>query len=310
MENIKKCNLCNNKKFLLYAIKKGELTGKNFKIVKCKKCDLVFVNPRLDEKENLKLYDENYFNGKGFDSVARYAKQDSDKDKLLECNAIISKIKLFNKSTDIKILDIGCGTGDLIRECEKNGYRDVKGIEFSSYAANLARKKCAADIITGDFLSHNFNKEKFNVITANEVIEHIRDPHKFFAKVRYLLSKGGLFIYYTGNINSMDARISGKRWHYLQPEGHIFYYSPETIEKYFDSVGLISVKVSDLNKNMKRAAMSFEDDLSYAIFKRAGNGKGLFRMVLKFMGIMPRKLISRSLTLFIGKYNHPVGKRK
>ena len=39
-----------------------------------------------------------------------------------------------------KLLDIGCGTGDISREIEKKGY-NVTGIDFSSTAIDIAKKK-------------------------------------------------------------------------------------------------------------------------------------------------------------------------
>ena len=68
MEELRECNLCGSTHHVLFAEKTGRHTGETFRIVRCRDCGLVFVNPRLSEAQNQALYDEDYFNGKGFDA--------------------------------------------------------------------------------------------------------------------------------------------------------------------------------------------------------------------------------------------------
>lgn len=63
-----------------------------------------------------------------------------------------------------KILDVGCGTGHLVRACKKEGY-DAEGIDIET--CNFEK----------DHLP--YKDETFNLVICNAVLEHLGDPtHK------------------------------------------------------------------------------------------------------------------------------------
>jgi len=309
MEKIRKCNLCNSKDFEIYAKRKGQLTNKSFSVVKCKSCGLIFVNPRLSEQENINLYDENYFKGEGFDSTVDYLSilEDFEWMKRIESQAIINKIKVFNKAKDLKILDIGCGTGSFIKEAEKHGYENVTGIEFSKYAAQHAQAYCKAEIIADDFLHNDFKKERFDIVNTTEVIEHLRDPLAFFLKVKQILNKDGLCIISTGNVESAYSKLFSKRWPYLNPEGHLYYFSPATFTQYLRKVGLSYVEFAQLNRAKKRELLKYEDQISsFLLIEGAKNYKSITGLFFKLLNLMPKSITARPITLFTGKYKFPI----
>jgi hypothetical protein len=41
----------------------------------------------------------------------------------------------------------------------------------------------------------------------------------------------------TGDVDSLAARISGRRWHLLTPRHHNYYFSPATLRRLLGSVG-------------------------------------------------------------------------
>ncbi|MFH1916028.1 MAG: class I SAM-dependent methyltransferase [Nanoarchaeota archaeon] len=304
MERLKSCNLCGSKVFVPFCTKKGMTTKRDFHMVRCS-CGLVFVNPRLTEKENARLYDKAYFEGHGFDGSINYVEESEE--KAVECLWLMRKVLLF-KSKKARVLDVGCGTGSFVSVLEKNGFSDVTGIEFSPFAADFAQKRCRR-IILGDILSQQF-QEKFDVITATEVIEHLRDPMLFFKKVASLLNLGGMFIYTTGNVGSPYARMFGCNWPYLNPEGHLVYYSPRTLETYFTKCGLIPVQYASLSKEKRKKYLAAEDGLAYFLVNDVGrNSKGVKGFAFSFIGLLPKRLIARMLTRFIGKCELPCGKK-
>lgn len=311
MEKLTKCNLCGSDKFTLYLRKKGVVTGKILDIVKCENCGLVFVNPRLTEKENLDLYNKDYFTGKGFDESVDYVHLIENKNEEEKSPAIINKICLFKPKKSIKILDIGCGTGSFVKTLENKGYNNVTGLEFSSFAGGYAKKHCHSKIIIDDFLKHDFKSEKFEVIIADGVIEHLRDPLEFFKKVKRLLKKDGLFMFYMGNLNSLYSKIFKRRWPFLRPEGHLFYFSPPIIKKYFERVGLDIIEFDRLNKNQRKNILKYQDEISYFFLKDVGrNAKGLKGLFCYIMSKLPKSITGRFFTSFLDEYRWPLAVNK
>src|SRR5258708_33830441 len=161
METLEACNLCGSNRFQTYAEKRGPRTGTHVLIVRCRECGLIFVNPRLTESENLALYDEAYFNGRGFDSSVNYVKlqQEGDRTREGENGGIIDKIRALKPGSEWRILDIGCGTGSLLRALVREGYRDVTGLELSEYAASIARDSSGAHVLAGDIVQTDLHGE-------------------------------------------------------------------------------------------------------------------------------------------------------
>ena len=91
-----------------------------------------------------------------------------------------------------KLLDIGCGTGNLLAAARQLGFR-VAGIELDRNAARLAKKMLGDVPVYGLALSDFAREhcEKFDVVTFFEVLEHQDRPKEFLRLVRSCLKPGG-----------------------------------------------------------------------------------------------------------------------
>jgi len=119
-----------------------------------------------------------------------------------------------------RILDIGCSTGELLDYAKARG-AETCGTDFSAACGEIVRQK-----------GHRFaaalpelGAERFDVVTAFDVIEHIYDLPGFLANVARVLKSGGKLIILTGDIGSIGARICGSRWWYLRYPEHILFPS-------------------------------------------------------------------------------------
>lgn len=107
------------------------------------------------------------------------------------------------------ILDIGCAGGGMVQDFVEMGW-DAIGIEGSDYSQKIGRASWGiipdhlftADATKPFYVSAEDEDEhlqkmiRFDVITAWEVLEHIKDIHlsRFFANVSNNISPSGLFI--------------------------------------------------------------------------------------------------------------------
>lgn len=307
MEEIEHCNLCGGSRFALFAEVSGQKTKRPFRIVTCEGCRLMFVAPRLSAEENTALYDEAYFNGDGFDASVNYVLLDGAPHTREDENlGILGKLAVLKPGRQVRVLDMGCGTGCLLRALRREGYEDVWGVELSEYAAGLARAVDGVRVFTGDILDVNLPLGSFDVINATEVIEHLRDPRATFRRIKSLLAPGGVFIYSTGNARGLYARILGKRWPYLHPEGHLFYFSPDTLARYFRDVGLEPVPFASLDAPRRDAYLRAEDRMAHSMLRYIGaSERGLKGQIFRLVAAIDHPLVQRTVTRVVGKHHLP-----
>jgi len=125
-----------------------------------------------------------------------------------------------------RLLDVGAGSGKLVRYLRARGV-DARGIEpsrplFDRFLAGDAAFTCA----TLDEISRA--QRPFPVVTAFDVIEHVADPHGFLHGIDAMLESGGVFFLSTPDVESVTAKLFGKRWHFYYPY-HLSYFSPRTL---------------------------------------------------------------------------------
>lgn len=220
-----KCNLCgsSNSKELYVIEKEGK-----FRIVKCRKCGLVYQNPRPSKSEIHNMYNEDYFKGKGFDKSIDYYSGLKKKDawNIVNRNRILNIEKYTKKG---RILDIGCGLGDFLDVARLEGWKSY-GVEVSKFSANFAKKRFKVNVFNGTLKKARFKTGFFNAITMIEVIEHLEDPLSELKECNRIMEKGGIIVIQTGNIDGLYAKISGSGWFYFLL-GHLNYFSKKTIRK-------------------------------------------------------------------------------
>ncbi len=308
MEPERPCNLCGGTRHSLFTTKLGRHTGQRFRVVRCDACGLVFVNPRLSEAENQALYDADYFNGKGFDSSINYVMlEEEERARREESLGILAKIAVLKPGLDVRILDVGCGTGCFLKTVREAGYVRSQGLEFSTYGAELSSKNAGVRVRAGDLVSADFEGETFDVINATEVIEHVRDPMAFFRKVKALLAPGGIFLYTTGNADGLYARVLGTHWPYLAPEGHLFYFSARTLGRYFAEVGLALVDADTLGQQTRRVIARADDDIAHAQLTYVGKSdRGLKGLIFRSVGALSVAPMKRLVSLVVGKGRLPI----
>jgi len=113
-----------------------------------------------------------------------------------------------------KILDIGCGVGNLGEFLKKKFNSVIYGIDISKTAINEAKKKLdfvkRLDIEKED---PNFKPCFFDVIVMTDVLEHLVNPKEILLKYKKYLKDNGYFVLVVPNIASIKIRLhllSGK----------------------------------------------------------------------------------------------------
>lgn len=96
------------------------------------------------------------------------------------------------KKEPLRILDIGCGAGALMRELEEFG--EVTGIDISPRAIEYCRERGLTRVLEADAARLPFENGAFDVVVMLDVLEHLKDDTAGSAEVARVLKRGGLAI--------------------------------------------------------------------------------------------------------------------
>lgn len=107
---------------------------------------------------------------------------------------------------DVRILDVGCGTGAFLSRLNSLGFKNIAGCDGYEYdemrASGVAFKK--ADLNS----ELPFANGSFDIVTAIEVIEHLENPRRLVREVNRVLKPGGLAIVSTPNNECVTSLLS------------------------------------------------------------------------------------------------------
>lgn len=225
-EKLENCPSCAHPKFNNYLICKDySVSGESFALVKCANCELVFTNPRPSKKELSKYYSSDQY-------ISHTNKSNTLVNliyKIIRHFTLWRKVKLIKKySRTGTILDYGCGTGHFLQSCKSAGFATT-GVEPDMNARNQAKQRTGTSVIEN--VEDIPKTEKFDVITAWHVIEHVSDLRETLKHLRKHLTKDGCMIIAVPNVLSLDAAHYKEYWAAYDVPRHLYHFSPQAFKK-------------------------------------------------------------------------------
>ncbi len=237
---IDSCSLCH--------AETGDIVGRltyaslgEWDVVQCPRCGLISFDEMPDtdiireggerlylmhqsshsRKRFLRFFSRTYRRGGHF--AQRYLKRFYDRDSLsiLECGAdngyFSQGVRKIFPNAEVHYLDI---------------VEDLKTYYYEHFV-------CEA--VAGEFSGELFPTEKFDLVIARDILEHVRDPMKFLRDANQVLCPGGYFFFITPN-GLEDFWLCSQRYKYNKEatliwQNHFHYYLPQTLDRMLDSAG-------------------------------------------------------------------------
>jgi SAM-dependent methyltransferase len=142
-----------------------------------------------------------------------------------------------------RALDVGCSSGYLAARLADRGCA-VVGLEADERAAEEARAVCE-EVLVGDVetMELPFPPGSFDLVLCGDVLEHLRDPELFLARVRPLLAPAGRLVLSTPNVANWAMRLGllAGRWRYtdrgILDRTHTHLFTRRTLEEALGRAG-------------------------------------------------------------------------
>jgi len=247
-----KCPICRNSSFRIIGSPEfGTIDvdkPKESKIVKCKNCKTIYVNPMpIWTKEDFsKLYNdaEDYFS---------VVSKSSDLKEKITINRRFKLISQFLKTTNRNCFEIGAGIHALMAKfLSKNNWNIVVQEPSKAFAAELKKNFLEFNIIESDFGDISEEK-KYSLIYADSVFEHVHNPGDYIKKSARLLESGGILYFITPNeysafnmVKTFINKLKGGTVSYICPytiSFHLLGFSKKGIKILAEEADLEIVKL-------------------------------------------------------------------
>jgi SAM-dependent methyltransferase len=142
-----------------------------------------------------------------------------------------------------RILDLGCGRGELLELFERQGWQAL-GTQISQTAAAAARALRGVDVRLGELPQMGLEAASFDVITAFHVVEHLQDPVAYLREARRLLKPGGLLVLEVPNLACPGFRFLGTRDLCFDYPHHLFFFTPASLGRLLAEAGFAVQEIS------------------------------------------------------------------
>jgi 2-polyprenyl-3-methyl-5-hydroxy-6-metoxy-1,4-benzoquinol methylase len=141
------------------------------------------------------------------------------------------------------ILEVGFGKGELLKSFLSRGH-EAHGVEpeYSEVKTDAALEH-GLTIIFEKLEDAHLPNEKFDLIYALHVVEHLENVHLALRKCFDSLKRGGLLFLVTPNGISSSLRIFGQNWWYLEDPTHCRFFSPTSIRIALEEAGFGGIQV-------------------------------------------------------------------
>jgi 2-polyprenyl-3-methyl-5-hydroxy-6-metoxy-1,4-benzoquinol methylase len=211
------CNLCGGEDFVVVGTRDRYL--KRLINVMCRGCGLVFQNPMATDEELHSYYRHRFWQAS--------QGQSEPKPKQMVRDIRYATTRLNVAATVAKpgarILDVGSGSGAYLGKAKEAGFV-VEGIEPSLGYARFSERTFGVTVHPEPLSAIDFGERRFDLISCNHALEHMRDPLGALLRFHALLEPGGY----------LDLAVP----HVLEPgksplralhAGHLFGFTPETL---------------------------------------------------------------------------------
>ena len=220
MKNPTACPLCQGQNLSKKLdVKDFFFTKEDFSIWECSDCSVLFTHPQPSKEQLGKYYDTP-------DYLSHNTKQNGLLGKIyaaLRNYNINGKYKMVSRHIQQgRLLDIGCGTGELLHYFVKKGWEGM-GIEPNASARKFARDNYGLTI-EGEEELEQLPEKSFDVVSMWHVLEHVPDVHERMEQVSRVLKDQGIAVIALPNPASPDAAYYKKYWAAYDVPRHLFHF--------------------------------------------------------------------------------------
>jgi 2-polyprenyl-3-methyl-5-hydroxy-6-metoxy-1,4-benzoquinol methylase len=222
MQQLSHCPVCGSDRIHHHyaAPTNRKIDAQRWQVDRCEACTHGFMNPQPSWDDLEPYYSETY---------SEYDPDLGKDDEVVAQAQRTGEFRHIKITPGDKLLDVGCGGGFFLRIAARLG-ADVEGVEPSPVAAQQCRGM-GLEIFTGTLDQYAIAQphKRFDIITANHVLEHVPNPVATLAVMKGLLSPRGMVWLAVPNADCEFSRTLKGKWYGADLPYHLMQFTPKSL---------------------------------------------------------------------------------
>lgn len=198
----------------------------NSPVLQCLSCGLVYKELAPTAHGLEKIYSGDYVHFQTNSADITQAEINSAKQKLSRCQKLL---KSRCQPQNLRLLDIGCGSGSFVEIAQKLGYL-AEGID-----------PYLPEELQNDYLHRkspeNIPSESYDIAVLLNVAEHLDKPRDMFSQVWRLLKPNGVMLLTCPYGDSLARCIHQADWGHLALNEHLLFWTPRSLTHLLRELG-------------------------------------------------------------------------
>jgi SAM-dependent methyltransferase len=202
------CDVCGADDSELFAERPARWDVLHRRFVRCRRCGLIFADPRAEPDEARDHYERVESRGSG--SLGEATDSSSWRRAVAARRRHLERVAslLQRASGSTRFLEIGFGDASALAAAKELGW-EPHGLEYANWLIDAARERLGLEhILLGDLDDLPADEDgTFDVVYAWHVIEHVLDVRAWLDRIAALLRPGGVVLLGTESSHSLHGRL-------------------------------------------------------------------------------------------------------
>jgi 2-polyprenyl-3-methyl-5-hydroxy-6-metoxy-1,4-benzoquinol methylase len=211
---MRSCEICHSEDYEVlhtqhFIIPEQVCLPSAYDVAVCKNCGFLFAVNIAQQEQYDKYYKSNskYLYG-GTEGIPPEGVRQSHKNAVQLVDSLLEKMyPALNKDT-LRLLEIGCATGNLLNTFKEQGFKNLVGMEPSIGCSQVAQELYGIRVIPRSIFEYSSESEDtFDLIVLSGVLEHLKDLGRCIERVTLLLAKKGVLLIRVPDVEKFSTNI-------------------------------------------------------------------------------------------------------
>ena len=199
--------------------RKSLFQKQGFSFHRCLECSHIYTSPRINSRLQIQIGHE-----------TDYA---DENDRFLRIQKFYAPFicqLVRSRAPGPRLLDIGFGWGYLMELSKSYGF-SVYGIDTSPSQVKRLHSNFGKRVHQAAIGIDKIPWDSFDVVVMTHILEHLADPAAVLKEILEIMNPGGILYITVPDMDSVQFRIFGKNYDFINPLAHLQYFGEESLTR-------------------------------------------------------------------------------